>query len=427
GAVMRTVFSGGSFGDNLIAALPEIIGATIGQSAADALTSRRAVSAPGQTEETNQAGPTTGLREVSPGQWELPLSDGTILTGSLTEIEAGLSAHVAQLREQGLTPSWVEPTGGSSAPEGGFFQEGSAILRYQEGGTGLLWQDIHRNVIHGSDAAAVLGEWTAHFGAQPTAVQLVTELQGYSEYILSMAQYAAVGAAMRPDHAVSLTSLSVELMKYYQPPVVVTGSRPSVTAPARDNRPTMRELLDSNYRVAHLNPPGDGNTGAMIGLMFLEYGESRRNGASVLGAVSAMGPAMVAATRRRGGGPRGPQPTPRTGPHGVDPNHHNANVMVRDSNGRVVSHDRVVSGNMTVEEQALGFPRNTLASHTEARAVRNTQLRPGDVMTITGQSPPCPSCKGAMNATATETGATIRYRWRQNGRTVTWEARPRGR
>ncbi|MGH6614422.1 hypothetical protein [Sphingomonas sp.] len=114
------------------------------------------------------------------------------------------------------------------------------------------------------------------------------------------------------------------------------------------------------------------------------------------------------------------------GPKGVDPLHHNANVLVRDSAGNVVSHERLVSGNMTLEEQALGFPKNTLASHTEARAVRGTDLQPGDTMTITGQNPPCPSCKGAMNRAATESGATIRYQWRQDGKTVIWYAKPKG-
>jgi hypothetical protein len=116
---------------------------------------------------------------------------------------------------------------------------------------------------------------------------------------------------------------------------------------------------------------------------------------------------------------------PRSGPRGVDPNHHNANVLVRDAAGNVVAHQRIVSGNMTLEEQALGFPRNTLASHTEARAVRTMPLEPGGSMTITGQNPPCPSCKGVMNQAATESGATIRYQWRENGRTLTWTATPR--
>jgi RHS repeat-associated protein len=114
--------------------------------------------------------------------------------------------------------------------------------------------------------------------------------------------------------------------------------------------------------------------------------------------------------------------TKRTGPIGVDPKHHNANVMVRDANGNILSHDRLVSGNMTTTEKALGFPKNTLASHTEARAVTHTTLRQGDTMTITGQLPPCNSCKGYMNRAVTETGAAIKYQWRQNGSTQTWQA-----
>lgn len=121
----------------------------------------------------------------------------------------------------------------------------------------------------------------------------------------------------------------------------------------------------------------------------------------------------------------GPNLIPRLGPKGVNPLHHNANVLVRDAEGNVVAHQRFVSGNMTPEEQSLGFPRNTLASHTEARAVRSMELELGGRMTITGQSPPCPSCKGAMNRAASESGATIKYQWRQNGKTVTWTATPK--
>lgn len=119
--------------------------------------------------------------------------------------------------------------------------------------------------------------------------------------------------------------------------------------------------------------------------------------------------------------PRGPASVPRSGPRGVDPDHHNANVMVRNADGRVVSHQRVVSGNMTPDEKALGFPRNTLASHTEARAVRDTPLSSGQSMTITGQRPPCPSCRGAMNRAAREGGANIQYQWRQDGATRRWQ------
>jgi RHS repeat-associated protein len=69
--------------------------------------------------------------------------------------------------------------------------------------------------------------------------------------------------------------------------------------------------------------------------------------------------------------------TIRTGPRGVDPLHHNVNVLVVDSEGYILSHTRIVSGNMTPAEKALGFPSNSLASHTEARAVRQIPLEEG--------------------------------------------------
>jgi len=98
-----------------------------------------------------------------------------------------------------------------------------------------------------------------------------------------------------------------------------------------------------------------------------------------------------------------------------------SNVMVRDANGNILSH-RVVSGNMTATEKALGFPKNTLASHTEARAVISTNLKKGDSMVITGQVPPCNSCKGYMNRAVKDTEANIRYQWRQDGKTQVWQA-----
>jgi len=62
------------------------------------------------------------------------------------------------------------------------------------------------------------------------------------------------------------------------------------------------------------------------------------------------------------------------------------------------------------DEAALGFPRSSLATHTEARAVR-IPLQAGDTMIIEGQYPPCPSCKGAMNNAARAAGAEIHYLW----------------
>lgn len=89
---------------------------------------------------------------------------------------------------------------------------------------------------------------------------------------------------------------------------------------------------------------------------------------------------------------------------------HTAKVTI-ERNGETVASGTEVSGNMTPEEAALGFPKSTLATHTEARAVRNHDLRPGDVMKIEGQYPPCPPCKGAMSNAARTNGATVTYTW----------------
>ena len=112
----------------------------------------------------------------------------------------------------------------------------------------------------------------------------------------------------------------------------------------------------------------------------------------------------------------------RTGPRGVNPAHHNVNVIVKNAEGQIVAHTRIVSGNQTPAERALGFPAGMLASHTEARAVSSIHLNAGEIMTITGQRSPCPSCKGAMNRASMHSGAQIRYQWREGGVTRTWIA-----
>ncbi|MFL6110676.1 MAG: hypothetical protein ACJ786_04915, partial [Catenulispora sp.] len=90
---------------------------------------------------------------------------------------------------------------------------------------------------------------------------------------------------------------------------------------------------------------------------------------------------------------------------------HSATVTVqRPGQGEVWRQD-LTSGNMTAQEAAVGYPRNTLLTHTESRAVRQAALQPGDVMTIMGQYNPCQSCQQAMREAAARTGATINYRW----------------
>jgi uncharacterized protein YukE len=89
---------------------------------------------------------------------------------------------------------------------------------------------------------------------------------------------------------------------------------------------------------------------------------------------------------------------------------HTAQVtVIRD--GKTIVDKPVTSGGMTPEEAALGFPKSTLATHTEARAMRQYPLKPGDQMVIRGQYNPCAPCKGAMNRVARTHGATITYEW----------------
>ena len=112
----------------------------------------------------------------------------------------------------------------------------------------------------------------------------------------------------------------------------------------------------------------------------------------------ASGPNAAAPTAKGGGGfssGRGP---------------HTAEVTVT-RNGQQVVKQTVESGNMTAAEKALGFPRSSLATHTEARAVTKIPLQAGDEMVIKGQYSPCPSCKGAMNTAASQSGARIIYTW----------------
>jgi hypothetical protein len=89
---------------------------------------------------------------------------------------------------------------------------------------------------------------------------------------------------------------------------------------------------------------------------------------------------------------------------------HSATVVLKRGN-KDVSTKTINSGNMTPQERALGFPKNMLATHTEARAVKQADLKPGDFLEIRGQYDPCASCRKAMQEAATKTGAKIRYWW----------------
>ena len=90
---------------------------------------------------------------------------------------------------------------------------------------------------------------------------------------------------------------------------------------------------------------------------------------------------------------------------------HTATGIAADAKGEVTWRSGLTSSDMTPEEQALGFPKSSLATHTEARAVRQAPLTRGGTLLIIGQYDPCTSCQAAMRAAAARSGCTITYMW----------------
>ena len=91
---------------------------------------------------------------------------------------------------------------------------------------------------------------------------------------------------------------------------------------------------------------------------------------------------------------------------------HTATINIYNSDGSLKPESpiSIKSGDMTDAERSLGFPQSTLATHTEARAVKRYPLTDGERMEIIGQYPPCNSCRGKMRRT-TESGGIIDYKW----------------
>ena len=89
-------------------------------------------------------------------------------------------------------------------------------------------------------------------------------------------------------------------------------------------------------------------------------------------------------------------------------------VTVFNGQGEITAQQSITSGGMTPEQAELGFPQSTLATHVEAQATSGIPLNEGDTMTIEGDRPPCPTCRGVMNQTAAKAGARIVYIWSGN-------------
>ncbi|MDW6093942.1 RHS repeat-associated core domain-containing protein [Vibrio rhizosphaerae] len=108
---------------------------------------------------------------------------------------------------------------------------------------------------------------------------------------------------------------------------------------------------------------------------------------------------------------------------------HTANATLFDKEGNIKATGTWQSGNMTPDEAALGFPKSTLATHTEARITKDLGeiASPGDHLVIDGQYPPCNPCKGKMNAFQRDTGASVTYNWSEDGENKVWKAGCKGK
>ena len=102
---------------------------------------------------------------------------------------------------------------------------------------------------------------------------------------------------------------------------------------------------------------------------------------------------------------------------------HMAHVTIVDKNGNV-RYDSVLilSGNMTPEERALGFPLNMLVTHTEQRAIQQFDIQEGDTVLIEGRLVACGSCQRAMQNFASESGSFIIYTG--GGQELTYPSNP---
>jgi hypothetical protein len=127
---------------------------------------------------------------------------------------------------------------------------------------------------------------------------------------------------------------------------------------------------------------------------------------------------------------------------------HFADVTVHNSSGSMVREYSVRSGNYTSAEDALGWPRKMIASHTENRIGRMSggpsiigitpivgdahaglhPVSPGDYVIIHGRNPICGPCQAALNRAADATGATFVYMWEGKGGAMQWwqSGRPLG-
>lgn len=152
-------------------------------------------------------------------QFQVTLANGRVVTGSFVDVQSALQQYMAGTATSGGLP--LVSDGAAAVDTSGEFVSGSAVLRYQEGSNGKLYQDVYRNMVFGLDGANVFADWTDHFGADPTFSQLVGEVDASPDYGLALGQYAALSAAVSGSSA--LSSLGQQLIDRYAPVTVTAG------------------------------------------------------------------------------------------------------------------------------------------------------------------------------------------------------------
>jgi hypothetical protein len=96
---------------------------------------------------------------------------------------------------------------------------------------------------------------------------------------------------------------------------------------------------------------------------------------------------------------------------------HEARARVIDKGGKAGTWTDLKSGdvaNLPPEKRELGYPLAQQESHTEAKAIRQIPLNPGETLEIWGTYDPCKPCQEKMRA-ASEGGRIVIYWW-QGGR-----------
>ncbi|PRH80191.1 Rhs family-like protein [Streptomyces solincola] len=127
--------------------------------------------------------------------------------------------------------------------------------------------------------------------------------------------------------------------------------------------------------------------------------------------------------------------------HNTGGNGHMCDISVTGADGQSKVNVTLESGDMTPQEDSLGYPNNTAFTHTEHRFSRMAgastgpkvslpndpffgkyPLSRGDVVRMQGQLPPCSRCRGAMNRMVRELGVSVTYVWDGVKGAGTWVA-----